>query len=102
MRFIFAYCFALTHYVTGLREKYSIFLNNLPYVHGVLTLNTTKSYFPNDACRFKPLMFLEFIEMYQKKHECRFFFYGDAVSILNQFNVQRLFYAGVDMLCLLF
>ena len=71
----------LISYYIGMKSKQSEFLNTLPYVHGVLTLNTTKSYFPNGACRFKPIMFLEFIEMYnKKKHGCRFFFYGDAVS----------------------
>jgi hypothetical protein len=27
-------------------------------------------------------MILEFIELYQKSHSCRFFFYGDAVSVI--------------------
>ena len=66
--------------LAGLKEKHGVFLNRLPYVHGVLKINTTKSLFPNRACRFKPLMFLDFIERYQTKHQCRFFFYGDAVS----------------------
>ena len=67
---------------SGLKGRQAAFLNSLPYVHGMLTLNTTKSYFPNQACRFKPLMILEFIELYQKMHSCRFFFYGDAVSVI--------------------
>ena len=71
--------YILTTLVAGLKAKQADFLDNLSYVYGVLTLNTNKSYFPNQACRFKPIMFLEFIEMYNIRHSCRFFFYGDAV-----------------------